>query len=140
MTGTYYSSTFSSTSSNPPIHIMGGLERQSTSQETGTLGWLHGNKVWSYSSTNTPGDCATVNFFTDAFQLGMRPGDIVLGVTASGGSTHVGFPTTGQTSGVSTQQGGPWIGVITGSSAGSDFCSTVGGQISTNYLLSTSNG
>ena len=121
MAGTYYSSTFSSTSSNPPIHVMGGLGRQSTGQETGSLGWLHGNKVWFYSSTNGSSDCAVANFFTDAVKLGMSPGDIVLGVTASGGTTDVG---------VVTGEHGIWIGVITGSSAGSNVCSTLGGQIS----------
>ena len=125
---TYYSSTFSSTSSNPPIEIFGGFGRQSTGQETGSLGWLHGNKVWFYSSTNGSSECAVANFFTDAVQLGMRPGDIVLGVTASGGST---------TPAVSSTDVGVWIGVVTGSSAGSDVCSTLGGQLSANVARSS---
>lgn len=120
MTMTYYSSTFSSTASNPPINLIGGMGTPSTAQESGTLGWLHGNKVWFYSSTNAPSDVAGVAAITDAGLLGMRAGDVVIGVTASGGSTTA----------------YPWLGVIVcsaGSTNPGGICSTVGGQIASNY-------
>ena len=116
MTMTYYSSTFSSTSSNPPIQIAGGLGMQSTAQETGTLGWLHGNKVWFYSSTNAPADLAGVNAITDGKALGMKPGDVILGVCASGGST-VGYA---------------YLMVVNPSSAGANDVSTAGVTCSVN--------
>ncbi len=120
MTMTYYSSTFSSTASNPPIHIAGGIGTPSTSQESGSLGWLHGNKVWFYSSTNAPSDCAGVAAFTDGAALGMRAGDLVLGITASGGTTTA----------------YPWMGVIVCSAASTapgGLVSTAGGQIASNW-------
>lgn len=120
MTMTYYSTTTSSTASNPPIAIAGGMAFQSTQQETGTLGWLHGNRVWFYSSTNAPSDCAGVAAFTDGAALGMRVGDVVLGVTASGGSTTA-FA---------------WLGVIVASAASTapgGLVSTAGAQIASNF-------
>lgn len=125
MTITYYSSTTSSTTSNPPINFEGGLADQSTTQETGTLGWLHGNNVWFYSSTNAPSDLTGVNAITDANLLGIKVGDVVIGVTSSGGSTT---PV------------GPWIGVwvaTAGSTNPGGLMSTAGGQISSNWLSST---
>ena len=120
MTMTYYSSTTSSTATNPPVHIAGGLGFQSTQQETGTLGWLHGNKVWFYSSTNAPADCAGVAAFTDGAALGMRAGDVMIGVTSSGGSTTA----------------YAWLGVIVASAASTapgGLVSTAGGQIASNW-------
>ncbi len=120
MTMTYYSSTTSSTTSNPPIKLISGLGVQSTSQETGTLGWLHGNALWFYSSTNAPTDCAGVAAFTDANALGIRAGDVVIGVTGSGGSTTP----------------YPWLGVFVASAASTNpggVASTAGGQISSNF-------
>ena len=120
MTMTYYSSTTSSTTSNPPIKLTGGLGVQSTQQETGTLGWLHGNGLWFYSSTNAPTDCAGVAAFTDANALGIRAGDVLIGVTGSGGSTTP----------------YPWLGVFVASAASTNpggILSTAGGQISSNF-------
>ncbi len=123
MTMTYYSSTTSSTTSNPLINLVDGIGVGSTQKETGTLGWLHGNNVWFYSSTNAPSDLQTVGAVSDANILGVFAGDVVIGVTSSGGSTN-------------PHQ--PWIGVFVASAASTNpggLMSTAGGQISSNVTL-----
>jgi hypothetical protein len=55
-----------------------------------------GGSLWHYCSTNTTAEVVATGFFTDGKALGMRPGDLVLGV---------GFATSG-TSGV------PWLGCV----------------------------
>lgn len=123
MTVTYYGSTGGTggtSAANPPLHIAGGIGSPSTGQEAGGLGWLHGNKVWFYSSTNAPADMAGVAAFSDGYALGMKAGDLVLGITASGGTTTA----------------YPWMGVIVCSAASTapgGLVSTAGGQIASNF-------
>lgn len=69
----YVGSTAASSVSNPPVKIAGGLAG-------GILGsTLSGMSVWLYSSSDLSSVMSTANYFTDAFYLGMRTGDIVMG-------------------------------------------------------------
>ena len=83
MTITYNGSTAGSTASNPPSVLamaMGGAIANSPG--------LTGAKVWFYTSTNTAADMYSSSAaIPDGYDLGMRTGDIVLGVTASAAST-----------------------------------------------------
>lgn len=82
----YNGATAASTLSNPPIQIseggLGGINRIST----GSGG---GNKIWRYDSSNATSDLASSNYFTDAYYLGMKAGDLLLGTAATGSSVTV---------------------------------------------------
>lgn len=80
MTLTYAGST--TTAPNPPIAM---LETWAGSVENSP--GLKGGRVWLYTSTNVAADLTAPGSFSDGYALGMRPGDLVLGVTASAGSS-----------------------------------------------------
>ncbi len=77
--GTYYGATAASSLSNPPTQIGNpAFIRPSDSGSTG------GNiprsaALWFYSSTNNSTEVSAANFISDAYYLGMRPGDVVIG-------------------------------------------------------------
>lgn len=51
-----------------------------------------GGALWFYSSTNLTTDLVAANFFSDGKLLGMRPGDMVMGVQfTSAGSSVISF-------------------------------------------------
>jgi hypothetical protein len=80
---------------NPPQCISQPLTRGSSV--------LTGNKsqLWLYQSTNLTTDLVQPNFFSDAFYLGMRPGDLVTGTQyTSAGSSVIAF--TGSIGSVTT--------------------------------------
>jgi hypothetical protein len=82
----YFGATAASSVMNPPQCISQPLTRGSSA--------LTGNKpqVWLYSSTNATTDMTASNFFSDAWYLGMRPGDIVQGTQyTSAGSSVISF-------------------------------------------------
>jgi len=89
---TMYLSTQGSTAANDPNAPGGG-----------------GGTLWSYVSTNSSTDCQASNFFSDGFYMGMRPGDIVLGVsfTSLGSSlvTWMGAVVSVSTAGASLSTG-----------------------------------
>ncbi len=78
----YVGSTAASSVSNPPIQVSRGLAG-------GILGsTLQGTGEWFYSSTDGTTVMESSTYFTDAFYLGMRQGDLVRGAAgASLGST-----------------------------------------------------
>lgn len=54
-----------------------------------------GGGLWFYSSTNLTTDMTVANFFSDAFYLGMRAGDVVMGSQfTSAGSSVITFQGT----------------------------------------------
>lgn len=83
MSLTYNGATAGSTSANPPVvldSVIGG-------QLPNSQGLL-GAKLWFYSSTNTAAELAgTLNAVNDGIALGIKAGDILIGVTATAGST-----------------------------------------------------
>lgn len=84
--GTYYGTTASSSLSNPPVPISGGLTRGAIG--TGPPAANSPNTLWWYSSTNTAAEVSAANFITDGYYLGMRSGDVLLGsYISSAGST-----------------------------------------------------
>lgn len=111
MTATYNGTTAGSTSANPPnllAQVMSGSVSNSPA--------LTGAKLWHYTSTNYSTDVSNgaTAVITDALALGMKAGDLILGVTSTAAST-VPFI---------------WMGCVTS-------VSTSGAVISTNVLSST---
>lgn len=100
----YSGSTAASSVNNPPAPLKGVLTRGTTA----LTGQNH--QVWTYSSTNLTTDLVASNFFTDGYQLGMRPGDIVIGSQyTSAGSSVIAFTSvvaSVTTSGASLSTGG----------------------------------
>lgn len=92
----YNGTTAASSLQNPPMLIspagLGGINKIST----GTGG---GNKLWMYTSSNGSTELISSTFFTDALYLGMKNGDVLIGVHATGSSISVSMGVIG---GVST--------------------------------------
>lgn len=108
-----YSGTTAATSvSNPPRKLVEGI-----AGNAGTTGLTtapgnvsgQGGALWFYSSTNATTDIVASNFFSDGKNLGMRPGDMVMGVqfTSAGSSvtTFYGAITGVSSSGASLSTG-----------------------------------
>lgn len=110
----YSGSTAASSVANPPIKIaMGGIgysNPSSTALSTATPGGKQGTSLWFYSSTNSSTETMASNFFSDAWYLGMRPGDVILGLyySSAGSSvvTYLGGITGVSTSGAALSTGG----------------------------------
>ena len=110
----YVGSTAASSAVNPPRLVAGSFH--SRAGATGLLGTLTtaqnqqavGGNIWTYVSTNTSTETEAATFFTDGWYLGMRPGDIVMSVSYTSGSTHtlsLGVVTDASTAGVTLSTG-----------------------------------
>ncbi len=81
---TYYGATAASSLANPPSRIAGGMGGVNQNS-TGAGG---GRGLWMYNSSHASTDLVSANFFTDAYYLGLKAGDIMLCVSATAaGST-----------------------------------------------------
>lgn len=100
----YSGSTAASSLANPPRQLIAGMAN--TPATTGlttapTAANGQGGGLWYYASTNATTDLTASNFFSDGWYLGMRPGDLVIGVQfTSAGSSVINF--MGTITGVST--------------------------------------
>ena len=78
----YQSSTAASSLSNPPRLMFTAMTAipETTGLSTATnQQHQQGGQLWFYSSTNLTTDITASNFFSDGKELGMRPGDVVVG-------------------------------------------------------------
>ena len=75
----YSGATAASSIANPPVLLARGMGNT----VNGTTDVI-GQGLWMYSSTNSTTEMQASNFFTDAYYLGMRKGDVVLCVGTSG--------------------------------------------------------
>ena len=87
----YSGTTAASSVANPPnqiARVVGGRLSASSSASVGGGGGL-----WLYNSTNATTDMTAAAFFTEAYYLGMKQGDIVMGVQASsaGSTTQIAY-------------------------------------------------
>ena len=82
---TYVGATAASSVANPPMKIAGGMTGLGV-QSTASGG---GRQVWLYNSSHSTTQLTDANFFTDAYYLGMKMGDIVMGTQATGSSVGV---------------------------------------------------
>jgi hypothetical protein len=96
----YSGSTASSSVANPPNRVSHGLLAQTNN--VGSTSVANGGAVWAYSSTNLTTDMTASNFFTDAQNLGMRNGDILISGTYSTESSTGHILVIGMITGVST--------------------------------------
>lgn len=101
----YFGTTAASSQSNPPRQlvapfannpaIVGTTEFLTTQGSTASYANAPGGVgggLWYYASTNSSTDMTVANFFIDAFYIGMRAGDMVIGVQyTSAGSSVITF-------------------------------------------------
>jgi len=88
----YSGTTAASSVSNPPRQLI-----QSIGGSFGTTGLTtnpnapgaQGGGLWFYASTNLTTDLVASGFFSDGEALGMRPGDLVMGVQFSSAGSSV---------------------------------------------------
>lgn len=88
----YSGTTAASSLQNPPIQLArtlasGGNTSGGTSAgvAAGTQGGIGGG-LWMYYSTNSSTELLAANFFSDGFYLGMKVGDVVIAIGATGSS------------------------------------------------------
>lgn len=81
----YYSSTEGSSIANPPVRIGGPIGGNLNTSSTGGAG----GQLWIYNSSNGTTDTLVANFFTDAYYLGMRKGDIVICQGCTGSTVNI---------------------------------------------------
>ena len=107
----YKGSTELSSIANPPRAIVAGMwGKRSTTVLPSSV---NGQNVWLYNTTDSCTDLVTANFFLDAFYLGMRQGDIILGSFTTGSSV------------------GAYLGVIGAVTTAGGAIASSGGQIHT---------
>ena len=79
----YSGTTAASSVSNPPVYFGGPLTRASSAGAN-----PRGGAFWHYTSSDGSTVSSAANYFTDALNLGVRPGDMILGsYQSSVGST-----------------------------------------------------
>lgn len=74
---------------NQPSRVDSGLLSQRNIRESTSVG--EGGSLWTYNSTNLTTDTASSSFFSDAADLGMRNGDVMISASWSteGSTSHV---------------------------------------------------
>jgi hypothetical protein len=109
----YFSSTEASSIANPPVRVTGGFadyNPTSTALSTDVPGSKQGGNLWFYNSTNSSTQAMDTDFFTDALDLGIKPGDAMYGIyyssAASSIVTYFGGFSGVSTSGASLSTGG----------------------------------
>ncbi len=105
----YKGSTELSSVANPPRCITAGMwGKRSTTVLPSTL---TGQNLWLYNTTESCTDLATANFFVDAFYIGMRQGDLVMGgyTTGSSATVYVGLMGAVTTAGGALASSGAYL-------------------------------
>lgn len=106
MTMTYNGATAGTTSANPPILLTQAMGGQITNTPSG----MTGGKVWLYNSTMVFADLvgsSAAPTFTDGYALGMRAGDLMMGVVG-GTAASSAAPFLGLVGGANTSSGA-WL-------------------------------
>lgn len=89
---TYNGATAGSTLANPPIQLESGIgagfQYPYAALSTAAAPYnIVSNKIWSWASTSDIVDLVPLNSVNDGLQLGIKPGDVLIMVSASAAST-----------------------------------------------------
>lgn len=80
----YKGSTELSSVANPPKCLTAGMwGKRSTTVLPSSVG---GQNIWHYNATDSCTDFVTAAWFTDAYYLGMKQGDLIMGTFTTGSS------------------------------------------------------
>lgn len=113
----YSGTTAASTLTNPPIQLVNGLGGNviNNGSTNGT-----GTGLWLYTSTNSATEASSGTnsgaFFSDAYALGMRNGDVIIMIGATGSTVGVAM---GVLQGITSTGAGAYMS--TGSMVSSTF-------------------
>lgn len=93
----YNGSTAGSTLANPPVLMFSGMGGRvlNNGSTLGGTGAGMGLQMWLYSSTDSSTAPFAANYFTDAKALGMKAGDVILQVGATGSTVGVSIAVLG---------------------------------------------
>lgn len=100
----YSGTTGGSTSANPPVELLapiGGSIANAAPAPTGA-------KVWGYRSTDAFTDIVGSSasaYFTDGYALGMKAGDVIIGVCGTATAMSSAYVYVGVVGGVNTSSG-----------------------------------
>ena len=84
----YQGSTELSSKQNPPRNVGVNMWGQrSTSVISSSK--VRGQGLWLYNTTDSASELTSANYFVDAYYLGMKPGDLVMGACDTGSSLMV---------------------------------------------------
>lgn len=82
---TYSGATAASSIANPPVRIGGTISGYMNTLSTGG----NGGQLWLYNSSNGSTDALAANYFTDAYYLGMRKGDVIIMAGCTGTTVNL---------------------------------------------------
>lgn len=84
----YIGTTAASSIQNPPVCVSPGIGGAARIASTACI---FGNRLWMFASTDTSSSPFTANYFSDAKNLGMKQGDVVIcvGMTSTVASSQV---------------------------------------------------
>lgn len=105
----YVGSTAASTVANPPNRVDNALLSQRSIRESTSV--AEGGSLWVYNSSNLTTDLTSSSFISDAANLGMRNGDILIAASHSTESStghiiRIGMVAFDSTSAASMSTGG----------------------------------
>jgi hypothetical protein len=83
----YSGSTAASSVANPPVRIGGAITNVCNTLSTAG----NGAQLWLYNSSHSSTQLTDTAFFTDAYYLGMKKGDVVMYMGSTGSSGAVGM-------------------------------------------------
>lgn len=82
----YSGTTAASSLANPPRNVAGTNMWGDRSTSVISSSKLVGQGLWLYNTTDGSTDMASVTYFTDAFYIGMKEGDVIMGAICTGTS------------------------------------------------------
>lgn len=103
----YSGATAASSVANPPVRLGGTMSGYMNTLSTGG----NGGQLWMWNSSNGTTDAFAANYFTDAFYLGMRKGDVIImqGCTGSTVNINIGVLGAVTTNGAALASTGAFI-------------------------------
>lgn len=85
----YKGSTELSSVANPPINIFGANIFGQRSTNVISSSKIRGQGIWRYNTTDGTTELTSAAYFIDAYYLGMKEGDLVMGSIDTGSSISV---------------------------------------------------
>jgi hypothetical protein len=85
----YSGATAASSLANPPVRIGGYLGSGANTTAFGVAAGLGAKSLWMYNSSHSSTQLTDTAFFSDAYYLGMKQGDLVVAACNAGSSASV---------------------------------------------------
>ena len=109
----YSGATAASSIANPPVAAVSYLGGGANSTAHGQAAGKGTKTLWLYATSDEATNLRDTSYFTDGWQLGMRPGDFVMYTCSTGSSISVGLGVVSSASSTSGAMLGSTGGVLT---------------------------